>query len=82
MLGTGGTIRGLVLAAFNLKMEVFIAMHKHDLYLIPFLIVVGFVGTYLGKLILRHFSEEQFKSIVLTLILLVGLTTLIKQSMA
>ncbi|MDP1802944.1 MAG: sulfite exporter TauE/SafE family protein, partial [Bacteroidota bacterium] len=98
LLGSGGAIRGLTLAAFNLKKEIFIAtsaiidlgidlsrsvvyfsngyMHKHDLYLVPILIVVGIVGTYIGKKILNRFSQEQFKYIVLVLILIIGLITL------
>ena len=100
LLGTGGAIRGLTLAAFNLKMEIFIAtsaiidlgidlsrsvvyfangyMHKHDMYLVPILIGVGFIGTYIGKLILRQFSEQQFKSVVLILIFVVGIITFTK----
>lgn len=101
LLGTGGAIRGLTLAAFNLEKEIFIAtsavidlgidlsrgivyfsngyVHKHDLYLIPILLVVSIIGTYAGKKILRLFSQSQFKYLVLSLILLVGITTLIKQ---
>lgn len=100
LIGTGGAIRGLTLAAFNLKMEVFIAtsaiidlaidasrsvvysingfIHKDDLYLIPILLIVSIVGTYIGKLILKIISEEQFKKIVLILILFTGITTLFK----
>ena len=101
LLGTGGAIRGLTLAAFNLEKEVFIAtsaiidlgidfsrsvvyfsngyMHKHDLYLVPILFVVSIVGTFIGKKILNRFSQSQFKYIVLSLILLVGIIMLIKQ---
>jgi uncharacterized protein len=97
LLGTGGAIRGLTLAAFNLKMEVFIAtsaiidlfidasrsvvyyfngyIHRHDLYLIPILLVVSVVGTFIGKKILQQVSEERFKYMVLILVLLTGLTT-------
>lgn len=100
LLGTGGAIRGITLAAFNLKTEVFIAtsavidlgidasrsvvyyfngyVHKEDLYLIPILLVVSIVGTYIGKQILTKISENQFKSIVLILILFTGLITLYK----
>lgn len=100
LLGTGGAIRGITLAAYNLKMEAFIAtsaiidlaidssrgivylfngyVHKHDLYLIPILFVVSVVGTYIGKKILSKISEEQFKSIVLILVLLTGIVTLSK----
>ena len=100
LLGTGGAIRGMTLAAYNLKMEVFIAtsaiidlaidssrsfvytyngyVHKHDLYLIPILLVVSIIGTYIGKKILERISEEQFKSIVLILIFITGIVTLSK----
>lgn len=98
LLGTGGAIRGITLAAFNLKTEVFIAtsaiidlgidasrgvvyslngyVHKHDLFLIPILLVVSIIGTYIGKKILLKMSENQFKSIVLILILVTGIITL------
>lgn len=100
LLGTGGAIRGMVLAAYNLKIEVFIAtsavidlaidssrsiiyyyngyVHQHDLYLLPILFGVSLVGTYLGKKILSKISDQQFKSIVLILILITGIITLIK----
>ncbi len=101
ILGTGGAIRGLTLAAFSIEKNVFIAtsafidlgvdltrsvvyfnngyIHNHDLYLIPILVLVSIVGTYLGKNILKHFSQEKFKKIVLMLILIVGIITLLKQ---
>ncbi len=100
LLGTGGAIRGITLAAYNLKMDVYIAtsaiidlgidssrsvvyclngyVHKDILYLIPILLLVSVVGTYIGKRILTRISEEQFKSIVLVLVLLTGIVTLIK----
>ena len=100
LLGTGGAIRGLVLAAYDLRMEVFIVtsaiidlaidasrsvvyfsngyVHKDDLYLIPILLVVSVIGTFIGKKILEKISETQFKFIVLSLILVTGLVTLIK----
>jgi uncharacterized membrane protein YfcA len=98
VLGTGGAIRGITLAAFNMKTEVFIAtsavidlgidasrsvvytlngfVHYHDLYLIPILLVVSILGTWIGKKILERVSEEQFKSTVLVLILITGIITL------
>jgi uncharacterized membrane protein YfcA len=101
LLGTGGAIRGLTLAAFNLEKEVFIAtsaiidlgidfsrsivyfangyIHGHDLYLVPILLVVGIVGTFIGKKILYLFSQAQFKYTVLILIFVVGIITLSKQ---
>lgn len=100
LIGTGGAIRGLALAAFNLKQDVFIAtsavidlgvdasravvygfngyMHKHDLYLVPILLVVSIAGTYLGKHILKRISENQFKFIVLSLVLITGIVTGVK----
>ena len=70
-LGTGGAIRGLTMAAFNLEKSVFIAtsafidfmidftrtivyynngyIHKHDLKYVPFLFVIGILGSFLGK---------------------------------
>lgn len=100
LLGTGGAIRGMTLAAYNLQMEVFIAtsaiidlaidssrsfvytyngyVHQHDLYLIPILLVVSIIGTYIGKKILSRISDKQFKSIVLILILITGIITLCK----
>ncbi len=52
-------------------------MHTHDLYLIPFLIVVSLLGTYLGKRLLQHISQEQFRLIVLLLILGIGISTIV-----
>lgn len=99
LLGTGGAIRGLTMAVFNLEKSVFIAtsafidflidfsrtfvyyyngyIHKHDLIYVPFLIVIGIVGTAIGKKILNYIPQEQFKKISLSLILIIGVITLI-----
>lgn len=53
-------------------------IHQDDLYLIPILLVVSIVGTYIGKKLLLRLSENQFKKIVLLLILLTGISTLLK----
>ncbi len=53
-------------------------VHKHDLYLIPFLLGVGFLGTYIGKKILNFIPQQIFKTIVLFLILVIGCASLIK----
>lgn len=42
------------------------------LKLLPFLIIIGFVGTYVGRMILRRIPQERFEKIVLILILLIG----------
>lgn len=100
LIGTGGAIRGVTLAAFNLNKEIFIAtsamidlgidssrtfvyylngfIHKDDLYLIPILLVVSILGTFIGKNILNFLSEKQFRSVVLILILLIGMASLLK----
>lgn len=100
LFGTGGAIRGITLAAYNLRMNVFIAtsaiidlgidssrsvvywfngyVNKDILYLIPILLLVSITGTFIGKKILTRISEQQFKSIVLILILLTGIVTLTK----
>lgn len=99
LLGTGGAIRGLTMAAFNLEKSVFVATSagidfgvdfsrlfvylwngyiKYDILIyIPFLILVSWVGTWLGKQWLNRLSENRFKSISLLLILFIGLVTLI-----
>lgn len=98
LLGTGGAIRGLTMAAFNLEKNVFIAtsafidflidfsrtfvyyhngyIHKHDLIYVPFLLVIGLVGTAIGKKILHYIPQDKFKRISLSLILLIGIVTL------
>lgn len=98
VLGSGGPIRGLTLAAYNLPKEVFIATSafidlgvdfgRSVVYIsqgyvgfenwpvILVLIVVGFVGTFLGKIILDKIPQEKFKQIVLTLILIIGILSL------
>jgi len=100
LLGTGGAIRGLTMAAFNLEKSVFIAtsafidflidfsrtfvyyyngfIHRHDLIYVPFLLIIGVVGTVLGKRILHYIPQDRFKKISLSLILVIGLITLIK----
>lgn len=100
LLGTGGAIRGITMAAFGLSTEVFIAtsaiidlgidftrsivytangyVHAHDLYLIPLLLLVSIVGTFLGKKILSKMTQSQFRKGVLILVLLTGLATVIK----
>jgi uncharacterized protein len=45
---------------------------KEHIYLVPILLVVSIIGTYIGKLILNHISNDFFRKIVLFLILLTG----------
>lgn len=98
LLGTGGAIRGLTMAAFNLEKSVFIAtsagidfmidlsrtfvyyqngyIKNEILIYIPFLFIIGFAGTFMGKRILKHIPQEKFKRISLILVLLIGVITL------
>ena len=100
LLGTGGAIRGITLAAYNLKMDVFIAtsavidlaidasrsavyyyngyVTRDVILLVPALLIVSIMGTYIGKKILTRISDAQFKSIVLILVLITGIATLVK----
>ncbi|MCB9034272.1 MAG: sulfite exporter TauE/SafE family protein [Chitinophagales bacterium] len=100
LLGTGGAIRGLTMAAFNLEKSTFIAtsamidlmidltrsvvyfkngyIHQHDMKYIPFLFVIGLVGTYIGKYILQFIPQNIFKTISLILILVIGIISLLK----
>lgn len=100
LLGTGGAIRGLTMAAFNLEKSAFIAtsafidflidfsrtfvyysngyIGKLELTYLPFLLVIGFIGTYLGKKILFYIPQEVFRKLSLILILLIGLATLVQ----
>lgn len=100
LLGTGGAIRGLTMAAFNLEKNAFIAtsafidfmidfsrtfvyydngyIGKQELTYLPFLLVIGFVGTYLGKKILSYIPQEKFRRLSLIFILIIGLATLIQ----
>ncbi len=99
ILGTGGAIRGLTMAAFNLEKSVFIAtsavidffvdlsrsvvyfyngyITKEVLVYIPFLVAIGFVGTYIGKQILYKITQANFKKLSLIMILVIGIITLV-----
>lgn len=44
--------------------------------LFPIMIVISVAGTYIGKLILKRMSQEQFRSLVLSLVLVIGAITL------
>ena len=90
--GTGGAIRGLTLAAFQLPKDIFIAtsalidlgvdttravvyvgngyFEKEYIFLIPFLIGVSILGSYIGKKLLEHTSEVVFRYLVLIIIVL------------
>ncbi|WP_226389910.1 sulfite exporter TauE/SafE family protein [Penaeicola halotolerans] len=98
LVGTGGAIRGLTLAAFSLSKNAFIAtssaidfgvdlsrsiiylsqgyLDRSHLYYFPTLIIIAFLGSWIGKKILQYIPEMLFKKIVLVLIVLLGMVTL------
>lgn len=98
LIGTGGAIRGITMAAFNLEKSVFVAtsaaidmmidlsrtvvyfgngfITKDILWYIPFLFVIGFLGSWLGQMFLNRISQDYFKRIALVLILLIGVFSL------
>lgn len=100
LLGTGGAIRGLTMASFNLEKSVFIAtsafidflidlsrtvvyynngyIHNHDLKYIPYLFVIGLVGSFLGKKILTFIPQGKFRKLSLVFILIIGAITILK----
>ena len=100
LIGTGGAIRGMSLAAFNLEKNTFIATSaaidffvdasrtviyfangyfdwKYLSY-IPFLFGAAFLGSYAGKVLLKKISQETFRKIVLFLLLMIGITMVVK----
>jgi len=103
LLGTGGAIRGLTMAAFNLEKSVFIAtsacidlmidfsrtfvyynngyIHQHDLKYVPFLFVIGILGSFLGKKILNYIPQSKFRKLSLFLILFIGIVTIVQLSL-
>lgn len=94
-LGTGGAVRGLTLASFNINKNSFLAtsalidfvvdssrfgmytyqgyLTKEMLWQAPILLIISFIGSYFGKLLLFKISQERFKKITLWLILVVGI---------
>jgi uncharacterized protein len=98
LIGTGGALRGLALAAFNLEKNVFVAtsagidsgvdfsrmiiylrsgyLAPNSLVYVAGLLVIAFVGSYLGKLALGHIHQKYFRQMVLGFVLVIGLITL------
>lgn len=101
-IGTGGAVRGLSLAAYNLEKNIFVGtsaaidmgvdlsrsivyvsndfIQPSEYYLIGLLLVVSIVGSYLGKLALQKVKQEDFKKVVLVLILITGIVVLVKSA--
>jgi len=94
IIGTGGAIRGMSLASFNLEKNIFIAtsaaidlgvdstrsavylfngyLHKEFYFMVPILLGIAVIGSYLGKEILKKVRQESFKKIVLVFIFGIG----------
>lgn len=99
-LGTGGAVRGLTLASFDVPKATFLAtsalidfgvdgsrffvylaqgyITKDMLYKAPVLLLISFVGTYIGKRLLTRISQKNFRKIALWLILLIGLVAIVR----
>jgi uncharacterized membrane protein YfcA len=43
---------------------------------VPSLLLVAFIGSYVGKIALNKLNQKNFRRIVLVLVFLIGLTTL------
>jgi len=100
LLGTGGAIRGLTMASFNLEKNVFIAtsafidfmidfsrtfvyynngyIHDHDLKYVPYLFLIGIIGSFIGKKILAYIPQNKFRRLSLFFILVIGVISLTK----
>ena len=100
LLGTGGAIRGLTMAAFNLEKSVFIAtsafidfmidltrtfvyyhngyIHKHDFKYVHFLLVIGILGSFIGKKILVYIPQSKFRRLSLFFIFIIGIVTIVQ----
>lgn len=50
---------------------------KDILYLIPILLIISIIGTYIGKKILNKISQDQFRNFVLVLILIIGISSFV-----
>jgi uncharacterized membrane protein YfcA len=51
-------------------------MNETSYKYLPFLLLIGFVGTFIGQKILRRMSQEHFKRISLLLILIIGIASI------
>lgn len=99
-VGTGGAVRGLCMAAYDLEKNLFVGtsaaidlgvdlsrtviyaesgyVNQTGYQLIIALIVVSIVGSYIGKVLLQKIDQDNFRRVVLLLILAVGITVLLK----
>ena len=45
-------------------------------WFVPGLLLIAFLGSYVGKVLLNQIQQKSFRKIVLVLVFLIGLTTL------
>lgn len=99
LVGTGGAVRGIVLVAFELPKQVFIAtsawidmgvdtgrlmvywyhgyLQERMFWMIPVLMLISVLGTWLGKQVLKSMPEALFQKMVLTLIIVIALVRIV-----
>ena len=53
-------------------------IHNHDLKYVPFLLVIGLVGSYIGKKILVYIPQSKFRRLSLFFILIIGIVTIVQ----
>ena len=56
-------------------------LNKTNIVYVPVLLLIGFIGTYLGKKILNKLPQDKFKMSSLILILIIGLVSIIRPIM-
>jgi uncharacterized membrane protein YfcA len=94
LVGTGGAIRGLVLAAFSLEKDSFLATSalidlgvdfsravvyiSSGYFLIEFLILISITGSYTGKLVLNKMPQKYFRYVVLIVIVSISIYSITK----
>ena len=92
LAGTGGAVRGITLAAFDLEKVAFVStsawidmgvdMSRTVVYTatvlvyLPAMALCGFVGSWIGMQALRHIDQRIFRVVVLTLVVIMGVITM------
>ena len=53
-------------------------IHKHDLIYVPFLLIIGLLGSFAGKKLLIFIPQSKFRRLSLIFILIIGMVTLVQ----